>query len=88
LDEVTSHELYTFMDGYSWYNQVSVILEDYHKMRFTTPWGAFIYIVMPFGLCNAPTTFQRVTTHALFDLLHNSMSVFIDDLWRFTTWSC
>jgi hypothetical protein len=79
LDEVAGHELYTFMDGYSGYNQVSIALEDYHKTGFTTPWGTFIYAVMPFGLCNAPTAFQRVMTHAFFDLLHKSMLIFIYD---------
>ena len=34
---------------------------------------------MPFELCNAPSTFQRVMTSIFFDLLHKSMSVFIDD---------
>jgi hypothetical protein len=57
LDKVAGHELYTFMDGYSGYNQVSIAPKDYHKTGFTTPWGTFIYVVMPFGLCNAPTAF-------------------------------
>ena len=79
LDEVAGHELYTFLDGYSGYNQVSIHPDDYHKTAFTTPWGTFIYVVMPFGLCNAPSAFQRVMTSIFFDLLHKSMSVFIDD---------
>ena len=37
LDEVASHELYTFMNGYSGYNQISIALEDYHKIAFITP---------------------------------------------------
>lgn len=79
LEEVAGHELYTFMDGYSGYNQISIHPEDYHKTAFTTPWGTFIYVVMPFGLCNAPSAFQRAMTHAFSDLLHTSMTVFIDD---------
>lgn len=67
------------MDGYSGYNQISIHPNDYHKTAFTTPWGTFIYIVMPFGLCNAPSAFQRAMTHAFSDLLHTSMTVFIDD---------
>jgi len=57
LDEMVGHELYTFMDGYSGYNQVSLAPKDYHKASFTTPWDTFICIVMGFGLCNALTTF-------------------------------
>ena len=79
LDEVAGHEMYTFMDGYSGYNQVSIAIEDRHKTAFTTPWGTFIFLVMPFGLCNAPSAFQRAMTYAFSDLLHKTMTVFIDD---------
>ena len=79
LDEVARHELYTFMDGYSGYNQISIAPEDHHKTAFITPWSTFIYIVMPFGLCNAPSAFQRAMSFAFSDLLHKSMTVFIDD---------
>ena len=37
LDEVAGHELYTFMDGYSGYNQISIAPEDHHKTAFITP---------------------------------------------------
>jgi hypothetical protein len=79
VDEVTGKKLYSFMDGYLGYNQVSISLEDWHKMTFSSPWGIFLYIVMPFGLCNASTTFQRVMTYAFFELLCKLMVVFIDD---------
>jgi len=48
-------------------------------MAFTSPWGTFIYVVMPFGLCNAFAAFQRVMTYAFFEFLRKSMVVFIDD---------
>ena len=79
LDEVVGHELYTFMDGYSGYNQISIAPEDHHKTTFITPWGTFIYVVMPFGLYNAPSAFQKAMSFAFSDLLHKSMTVFIDD---------
>ena len=67
------------MDGYSVYNQISIAPEDHHKTAFITPWGTFIYVVMPFGHCNAPSAFQRAMSFAFSDLLHKSMTVFIDD---------
>ena len=79
LEEVAGHEMYSFMDGYSGYNQVSIDPADWHKTAFTTSWGTFAYRVMPFGLCNAPSSFQRVMTFAFSDLLRKVMSVFIDD---------
>ena len=79
LDEVAGHELYTFMDGYFGYNQISIAPEDHHKTAFITPWGTFIYVVMPFGLYNVPSTFQRAMSFAFSNLLHRSMTVFIDD---------
>jgi hypothetical protein len=67
------------MDGYSGYNQVSIAPEDWHKTTFTSPWGTFIYFVMPFGLCNASAVFQIVMTYAFFKFFRKSMVVFIDD---------
>ncbi len=58
---------------------MSITPKDYHKTIFTTPWSTFVYIVMPFGLCNALAAFQRVMTQAFSDLLHKSRSIFIDD---------
>jgi len=47
-----------FLDGYSGYNQIAVDPEDQEKIAFTCPFGVFSYRKMPFGLCNAPATFQ------------------------------
>lgn len=79
MDEVAGNEMFTFMDGYSGYNQISIVPEDWSKIAFITPWGTFIYVVMPFGLCNVPSAFQRVMSLAFLDLLHKSMTVYIDD---------
>ena len=59
LEEMAGHEMYSFMDGFSGYHQVSIHPEDWHKTAFTTPWGTFVYVRMAFGFCNAPTTFQE-----------------------------
>lgn len=79
LEEVGGHAKYTFMDGYADYNKISIALEDIHKTAFTTPWRAFVWAVMPFGLYNAPATIQRLVLYIFTDLLFKSMTVFVED---------
>ena len=67
------------MDGYASNNQISIALGDLHKTAFTTPWGTFIWLVMPFGLCNAPAIFQHLVMYIFSDLLYKSMTVYIDN---------
>ncbi|KAI3678637.1 hypothetical protein L6452_37938 [Arctium lappa] len=59
LDRLAGKEFYCFLDGYSGYNQISIAPEDQEKTTFTCPYGTFAFRRMPFGLCNAPVTFQR-----------------------------
>ncbi|PKI74728.1 hypothetical protein CRG98_005055 [Punica granatum] len=58
LEKLAGHDYYYFLDGYSGYNQIHIIAEDQEKTTFTCPYGTFAFRRMPFGLCNAPTTFQ------------------------------
>ena len=46
---------------------------------FTSPWGTFAYRIPPFGLCNAPTTFQRAVIGIFSDMLNDSLEIFMDD---------
>ena len=57
LERVSSHPFYYFLDGYSGYFQIEIVVEDQEKTTFTCPFGTYAYKRMPFGLCNAPTTF-------------------------------
>ena len=57
LDRLASKGWYCFPNGYSGYNQISIAPEDQEKTTFTFPYGTFAFRIMPFGLCNAPTTF-------------------------------
>ena len=57
LDRLTTHPYFCFLDGYSGYNQIDIAPEDQKKTPFTCPYGTFGFRRMPFGLCNAPTTF-------------------------------
>ncbi|MCO5601005.1 hypothetical protein L7F22_055121 [Adiantum nelumboides] len=84
LDQLTGHQMYSFLDGYNGYNQISLAEEDREKTTFITEWGAFIYLVMPFGLCNAPATFQRAMMTIFAEYLQKFMAIFVDD---FTVYS-
>ncbi|MCO5577322.1 hypothetical protein L7F22_031150 [Adiantum nelumboides] len=80
LERVAGKEAYSFLDGFSGYNQVSIALEDQHKTAFATEWGIFAYRVMAFGLTNAPATFQRLMAHAFKQYLRDFLEIFMDDL--------
>ena len=58
LDTLVGKKYFSFLDGYSGYNQISIALEDKDKTTFICPWGTFAYSILPFGLCNALATFQ------------------------------
>ena len=60
LERVAGKKAYSFVDGFSGYNQVSIKEEDQHKTAFAIEWGIYAYRVMPFGLTNAPATFPRL----------------------------
>jgi hypothetical protein len=57
LDTVAGHEMYSFLDGFSGYNQIRMAEEDQEKTAFVTEWGVFVAVVMMFGLKTAPATF-------------------------------
>ncbi|GJU86273.1 reverse transcriptase domain-containing protein [Tanacetum coccineum] len=59
LERLTGNEYYCFLDGFSGYFQIPIDPNDQEKTTFTCPYGTFAYRRMPFGLCNAPGTFQR-----------------------------
>jgi hypothetical protein len=79
IDECASCEAFSFMDGFSGYNQIQIKLEDQHKTTFICPWGTFTYRKMPFGLKNTGATFQRAMSFAFHDLKH-IVEAYLDDL--------
>ncbi|CAM6086284.1 unnamed protein product [Calypogeia fissa] len=79
LDIVVGWEVYSFLDGYSGYNQIWIRKEDQLKTVFTIEWGVFAFRRMPFGLCNAPGSFQRIIMAIFHDFLRKFVEVFIDD---------
>ncbi|KAL5562459.1 hypothetical protein UlMin_032206 [Ulmus minor] len=85
LERVAGHPFYCFLDGYSGYYQIEISLEDQEKTTFTGPFGTFAFRRMPFGLCNAPATFQRCMMSIFSDMVEKCMEVFMDDLTVFGT---
>ena len=80
VDSTLGHEMLSFMDEFSGYNQIKITPEDQHKTAFTTPWGTFCYQVMPFGLKNAGATYQRAMTVIFHDMLHDIVEDYVDDI--------
>ncbi|OMO62746.1 reverse transcriptase [Corchorus capsularis] len=79
LERLAGHAYYYFLDGYSGYNQIYIAPEDQEKTTFTCPYGTFAYKRMPFGLCNAPATFQRCMMSLFSDMVEKIIEVFMDD---------
>ncbi|KAH9792872.1 hypothetical protein KPL71_004324 [Citrus sinensis] len=79
LDRLAGHEFYCFLDGYSGYNQIPIAPKDQEKTTFTCPFGTFAYRRMPFGLCNAPATFQRCMLSIFSNMVERFLEVFMDD---------
>ena len=79
LERLAGQAYYCFLDGYSGYNQIAVDPADQEKTAFTCPYGVYAYRRMPFGLCNAPATFQRCMFAIFSDMIEKSMEVFMDD---------
>jgi hypothetical protein len=85
VERLAGRAYYCFLDGYSDYNQVLMDLEDQEKTTFTCPFGMFAYRRMPFGLCNAPATFQRCMINIFSDMVERYLEVFMDD---FSVFGC
>jgi hypothetical protein len=84
LQRVTESEIMSMLDGFSRYNQVLVRKEDQNKTTFTTPWGTFEYLRMPFGLLNAGAMFQRAMDFAFHELMGKIIEIYQDDLTVFS----
>ena len=80
LERISGYPFYCFLDGYSGYFQMEIVVEDQEKTTFTCPFGTYAYRRMPFGLCNAPATFQRCMHSIFSDLVERIMEVYMDDI--------
>ncbi len=80
LDSLSGAQWFTTIDLRRGYWQVEVNPEDREKTAFSTPHGLFQFRVMPFGLCNAPSTFQRLMEIVLAGLRWNTCLAYLDDI--------
>nr|GEX78143.1 DNA-directed DNA polymerase [Tanacetum cinerariifolium] len=79
LERLVGNQYYCFLDGFSGYFQIPIDLTNQEKTTFTCPYKTFAYRHMPFGLCNAPGTFQRCMMAIFHDMIEKTMDVFMDD---------
>ncbi|KAL2228571.1 UNVERIFIED_CONTAM: Retrovirus-related Pol polyprotein from transposon 17.6 [Sesamum indicum] len=79
LERLAGRSHYCCLDGYSGFHQIPVAPADQDKTTFTCPFGTFAYRRMPFGLCNAPATFQRCMVSIFSDYVEQFIEVFMDD---------
>ena len=80
IDSAAGHAMFSFMDGFSGYNQIRMSTKDAEKTAFHTPIGNFYYTVMPFGLKNAGATYQRTMTAMFHDMMHKEIEDYVDDI--------
>lgn len=79
LDRLSGYGYYYFLDGLSGYYQAPITPEDQDKTTSTCHFGTFAFRRMPFGLCNAPVTFQRCVLSTFSDMVSDIIDVFMDD---------
>ena len=83
LDRVGDASFFSKLDLHSWFHQVLVHPDHVERTAFRTKYGTFAYLVMPFGLCNAPATFQK-TMDYIFQNMRQFAGAYIDDILVYT----
>ena len=80
VDSTIGHKLLTFMDAFLGYNQILMKEEDQEKTAFVTSQGLYFYKVMPFGLKNVGTNYQRLVNQMFTKQIGRNMEVYVDDM--------
>lgn len=80
VDSTASHQLLSFINAFSGYNQIQMDKLDQEKMSFITSQGLFCYKMVPFGLKNAGATYQRLINHMFCPQIRWNVEVYVDDM--------
>ena len=80
LDVLSGAKYFCTLDLASGFWQVGMVEKDKAKTAFCTKFGLYEFNVMPFGLCNAPATFERLTEYILSGMQWHEALVYIDDV--------
>jgi hypothetical protein len=81
VDSIAGCELLSFLDCYSGYHQIALNKDDQIKTSFITPFSAYCYTTMSFGLKNAGATYQRAIQQCLVDEIKDDLfEAYVDDV--------
>ena len=80
VDSTVRHELLSFMDAFSGYNQIKMKEDNQERTSFVTSQGLFCYKVMLFGLKNAGATYQRLMNKMFTHQIGRNIQVYVDDM--------
>ena len=80
VDATVGHPRMSFLDAFQGYHQIPLAVDDQEKTAFVTPVGNYHYKVMPFGLKNAGSIYQRIMTRMFESLLGKNIEIYIDDM--------
>ena len=80
VDSTTQHQLLSFMDAFSGYNQIWMDEANQEKTSFVTSQGLFCYKVMPFSLKNVGMTYQRLMNKMFENQIGRNVQVYVDDM--------
>ena len=86
VDATVGYPWMSFLDTFQGYHQIPLVLDDQEKTAFVTPIGNYHYKVMPFGLKNARSTYQRMMMRTFEPQLGKSIEVYIDDMVLKSRW--
>ena len=79
-DSAARNTMFSFMNGFSRYNQIRMVPKDAEKTAFRTSIGNFYYTVMPFGLKNTGATYQRTMTTIFHNMMHRELEDYVNDI--------